>query len=143
VKLCASRRRYVPAIRLYADAFDIDPKLADDMTAQHRYDAACYAALAASGQRKDDEELDDKQRLRWRKQALDWLRADLGAYEKLQESGKGKDPISVPQRLGHWQHDRDLAGLRDQEAVAKLPAEERQACQKLWADVDALMKKAQ
>ena len=37
----------------------------------------------------------------------------------------------------------ELAGLRDPAALAKLPAEERQAGQQLWADVEALLRKAQ
>jgi len=39
------------ATRLYAAAFAADPKLADDLEAGHRYNAACYAALAAAGPR--------------------------------------------------------------------------------------------
>jgi hypothetical protein len=49
----------------------------------------------------------------------------------------------VRQRLRHWQQDGDLAGLRDAAALAKLPAEERAACERLWADVAALLKKAE
>jgi len=37
----------------------------------------------------------------------------------------------------------DLAGIRDAEAVAKLPADERAAFMQLWADVAALLKKAE
>jgi len=48
----------------------------------------------------------------------------------------------VLQHLRHWQEDTDLAGLRDQDAVAKLPGEEQDACRKLWADVTALRDKA-
>ena len=36
----------------------------------------------------------------------------------------------------------DLAGMRVKDALTKLPADERQACQKLWADVAELLKKA-
>ena len=39
--------------RLYAAAFAADPKLADDLKAGHRYNAACFAALAAAGQGED------------------------------------------------------------------------------------------
>jgi hypothetical protein len=45
--------------------------------------------------------------------------------------------------LRYWQHDLDLAGIRDAAMLAKLPAEERAACEKLWADVAALLKKAE
>jgi hypothetical protein len=33
--------------------------------------------------------------------------------------------------------------VRDKEAVAKLPAEERAACARLWADVQTLVNKAE
>ena len=87
--------------------------------------------------------LDDKDRTRWRKQALDWLRADLTSYEKQVESGKPADRTMVKQRLTNWQKNADLAGIRDPESLAKLSAEEREACQKLWADVATLLKKVQ
>jgi hypothetical protein len=32
--------------------------------------------------------------------------------------------------------------LREKDAVAKLPADEREACEKLWTDVAELLKKA-
>jgi hypothetical protein len=48
----------------------------------------------------------------------------------------------VQQWLRHWQKDTDLAGLRDKEAMAKLPAQEQKAFTQFWADVAALVKKA-
>ena len=44
--------------------------------------------------------------------------------------------------LAHWQTGPDLAHIRDKAALDKLPLEERQACQRLWADVTELLKKA-
>ncbi len=84
--------------------------------------------------------IDDNERTRWRKQAIDWLRANLATYEKQVESGKPADWTMVKQRLTHWQKDADLASIRDQESLAKLSAEEREGCQKLWADVATLLK---
>jgi hypothetical protein len=45
--------------------------------------------------------------------------------------------------LRHWQQDPDLAGLRDKHALAKLSPKERKAFAQLWADVAALLKKAE
>jgi serine/threonine-protein kinase len=45
--------------------------------------------------------------------------------------------------MRHWQADPDLAGLRDPAELAKLSAEERVACERLWADVAALLQQAQ
>jgi hypothetical protein len=40
--------------------------------------------------------------------------------------------------LEHWLVDPDLAGLRDPEALDRLPTAERQQCRTLWNDVDAV-----
>ena len=138
-----NRKHFVVATRLWAEALDADPVLADDFRAAHRYNAACAAALAAAGQGEDATKLDDKERVRLRKQALDWLRADLTLRTKQLESGSLTDRAAAQQALRHWQKDPDLAGIRDQEALAKLPAEERATCAKLWADVAALLKTAE
>jgi hypothetical protein len=37
--------------------------------------------------------------------------------------------------MKHWQRDDDLIGIRDAAALAKLPAGERLALVRLWADV--------
>jgi hypothetical protein len=116
--------------------------LADDLGAAHRYNAACNATLAGCGQGKDADKVDNKERARWRKQALEWLRADLVLWAKQLETGKPKDRATVQQKMRHWKSDRDLAAIRDKDAVSTLPAEEQEACKKLWADVDTLLQKA-
>ena len=42
-QLCYEKRRYIASARLWAEAFRSQPKLSDDMQAQHRYNAACAA----------------------------------------------------------------------------------------------------
>jgi serine/threonine-protein kinase len=125
------------AARLYADALTADPKLADDLQVDHRYRAARFAALAAASQRKaaDAQQLDDKERARWRKQALDWLRADLAAW------AKATDRVLLQARLRHWQQDAELAGVHDHEALAKLPQGERAAWSQFWSGVADLLQK--
>jgi hypothetical protein len=49
----------------------------------------------------------------------------------------------IRQTLQHWQNDSGLADIREADAVAKLPADEREACKKLWSDVAALLKKVE
>jgi hypothetical protein len=44
------------------------------------------------------------------------------------------------ENLRHCERDPDLAGVRDEAALAKLPEEERKAWQALWADVAAILK---
>jgi hypothetical protein len=74
--------------------------------------------------------------------ALGWLRADLAAWRQLAEKGPAEDRPAIGQTLAAWQRDPDLAAVRAREALGKLPEHERTEWGKLWADVDALRKKA-
>jgi tetratricopeptide (TPR) repeat protein len=140
--LCYYKKLYTAAVRLYAAAFTADPKLADNPAAGHRYNAACCAALAGAGQGNDAGQLDARERHHWRQQALDWLRQDLGLWGKLLEAGTTQARAAVQQRLRHWQRNPNLAGVRDAAWLVNLPDKELQACRQLWADVDALLKRA-
>jgi serine/threonine-protein kinase len=140
--VCCLKKLNVWAARLYADAFAADPKVADDLESAHRYDAACSAALAAAGQGEDAGKLKNKERSRLRKQALDWLRADLGLWTKRVDKGQPQDLATAQKALRHWQKDTDLASLRDEKALPKLPEAEQQTCRRLWADVAALLERA-
>jgi hypothetical protein len=140
LEVCRLQRRHAAVARLYADAFNADAKLADDLKAAHRYDAACFAALADAGQGTDADKLNDKERGQLRKQALEWLRADLTLWSKRLEEGQAADRQAIRKMLRHWQDDADLAGVRDGAALLKLPAEEQEAWRQSWADVAGLLK---
>jgi hypothetical protein len=136
------KSHYAAAARFYTDAFGARPNLADDLHRQLRYNAACAAALAGSGHGKDAGQTDEKERGRLRRQALNWLRADLSAYRRLLEKEPDKARPIVQQRMQHWQQDKDFAGVRGEEALAKLPEPERREWEKLWTEVDALLQQA-
>jgi tetratricopeptide (TPR) repeat protein len=142
-KWCRIKKLHHTATRLYAAAFVADPKLADDLKAAYRYNAACFAALAATGQGEDAARLDDTEKASLRKQALDWLRADLTLHTMQLDSGKPADRAAVQQTLKHWQQDSDLAAIREKAELEAFPPEERAACEKLWSDVAALLKKTE
>ena len=127
--------------RFWEVAFKSQPSIADELTSYNRYNAACAAALAGCGQGKDDPPLDGTTKARWRKQALDWLRADLAAWSKAVADHTSTSRDYAPQTLQHWKADPDLAALRDPAALAKLPEDEQKACRALWSDVDALLAK--
>jgi tetratricopeptide (TPR) repeat protein len=137
------KKLYAASFRFYAEAFAHDAKLADDMRQQHRYNAACAAALAGCGHDKDADSLAEQERARLRQQAIAWLRADLAYWSKQSASDKPSDLARLQNALLHWQQDPDLAGLRGTEALKKLPPEEREACAKLWAAVAGLLKQGQ
>ena len=135
-------QRYAAATRLWRGALQADPKLADDRQAGYRYNAACAAGLAGCGKGKDNPPRDDASKGKRRRQALDWLKAELAAWSKILESGAPQARPVVASTLKHWKEDADLAGIRDDAALAKLPQEERAACKQLWGDVDRLLTKS-
>jgi serine/threonine-protein kinase len=141
--MCRAKRMHAAVARFSAYTFAKVPALANQLQAALRYNAACAAALAAAGQGEDAARLDNQERTRLRKQSLDWLRADLALWTKRLKSGKSADRAAARPVLRHWQGDRDLAGLRDPAALARLPAEERAAFTQLWAEVAALLKKTE
>jgi hypothetical protein len=68
--------------------------------------------------------------------------ADPTAWSRLFAEGEiGRSRLT--RVLSHWRKDADLAGLRDQSALAKLSAQEQKAFAQLWADVAATLKKAE
>jgi Flp pilus assembly protein TadD len=107
----------------------------------HRYNAACTAVLAAAGKDKEAAPLADKEKARFRQQALDWLRDNL-KYHQGQLADRDAAKRTAAQRtLQHWQKDPDLESVRDAKALAALPREERDAWQQLWADATKLLEK--
>jgi hypothetical protein len=133
---------YAAAARFSAEAFAADPKQASNLQTQHRYRAACSAVLAAAGQGEDAAKL-EAAKAKLRRQALDWLNADLAVYARLLESGPPQARPFIARTLSHWKHNPDLAGVRDTAALAKLPDEEQKAFTLLWARVTPLLKKAE
>ncbi|HKB40280.1 MAG TPA: tetratricopeptide repeat protein [Gemmataceae bacterium] len=132
------KKRYVAAVGFFTAAFAAEPMLATDLQRQHRYNAACCAALAAAGKGEDAATLDDQERARLRQQARTWLAADLALWAQQADSDDPNTRALVRKTLAHWQADTDLAGIREPEALKQLPADEQQACRQLWADVAAL-----
>ena len=138
IEICRYRQRNAAGAKLSAEAFTADAKLVDDPQAIHRYNAACFSVLAAAGQGKDADKLDDKERSRLRRQALEWLRADLALWTKEANGDKPGKRVLVYTTLKDWQADTDLTSVRDFYALAKLPQAQRDAWHALWKDVAAL-----
>jgi hypothetical protein len=135
-------KRYALAARLWGEALVTDPKLGDGRQAQHRYNAACSAALAGCGKGQGDPPPDDAAKTTLRNEALGWLKAELATWSSALESGPAQARAFVVQVLDHWKQDLDLAGVHDERELAKLTEAERQQWQALWADVDTLRKHA-
>jgi serine/threonine-protein kinase len=143
-RLCQFKKLHATAARLFRDAFTAEPKLADEMRENARYNAACAAARVGCGQGGPDaDELDDKERARWRRQALQWLRQDLTWWSKALDSGTAQTRADVLRQMQHWQTDSDLSGLREPGALEALPPDERKECLALWKEVAAVVGRVQ
>jgi serine/threonine-protein kinase len=138
-RVCRLKRLPATGARLAAEAFAERPELANDFRRGDRYSAACLSVLAAVGQGKDADRLDDKERLRLRTQALEWLRADLRLWTKEAENVTPQTRDGIKRALEHWRKNPDLAGVREPGPLAGLPEPERKAWRQLWADGEALL----
>jgi tetratricopeptide (TPR) repeat protein len=136
-------QHFGPAARLFFESFRADPSLAEDTQAANRYYAACSAVLAAAGKGTDKPPPDEPEKARWRQQALDWLRADLDHWAKQVETGKPEAKGLVSEKLGRWNADSNLRSIRDSDDLARLPEHEQAEWRALWAEVEALQKRAQ
>src|SRR5262249_7536504 len=138
-----SAHLYGAAAQLYLDAFASKPSLGEVVTPGHRYNAACCAVLAGCGRGKDNPPLHGPARARWRNQAGDWLRTELLVWSRALEGDMPQPRALAQKRLQWWQRDADLAGVRDEAALARLPNDEQEAWRKLWAEVAAVLERAE
>jgi tetratricopeptide (TPR) repeat protein len=166
-QFCRRFHRPSTAVRLYAAAFTAQPGLTEDLAQEHHYHAACAAAAAAAGQGLDAKPLSDKDRTELRRQALDWLRADLKLLTKTvadhqaPSTAEKQPPVSpleklagqsqkpgaadlrlICDRLQRWQQGPDLAGVREDKGLAKLPPQEQKDWRQFWDEVRALEQQA-
>jgi tetratricopeptide (TPR) repeat protein len=138
----AEKKLYAASYRFYTEAFALEPGLADDRDALHRYNAACMAVMTGCGQGGDGVQREGPERTRLRRQALDWLRIDLAYYGNLTSGAPADVRAFVQKQLQHWIGDTDLAGVRGPQALAELPEAERRAWEKFWADVAETLARA-
>jgi serine/threonine-protein kinase len=133
-QLCYERASYLAAAQLFVEALAADPGLSDNRETQPRYNAACSAALAAVGRAKDGSSLDDAARSRLRAQALDCLRGELATWARFVKARPADRALEV-KWMRHWLGDADLIGVREPDALAKLPPDEQAAWKALWDEV--------
>jgi tetratricopeptide (TPR) repeat protein len=128
-RLCSARKEDLAAARYFRDAFRAGPALAASPRTLTRYYAARAAARAS---------LKGEGHPGWRRQALDWLCADLTFWEKqlAQDTERARGEVRL--QLSRWQREPDFAGVRDPAALARLPEEERAAWDAFWGAVARL-----
>ncbi len=133
---------YVQSEQLYAEAFNVDPRLAyDPSAATHRLNAAIASALAARGLGNDAARLNEKERDRLRIQALNRLQAELDLAARATQGYDAQARAAAQQALWICRRHAAFTEVRDPVAVAKLPEAERAQWQKLWKDIRVLLAK--
>jgi tetratricopeptide (TPR) repeat protein/tRNA A-37 threonylcarbamoyl transferase component Bud32 len=141
--VCQFQGRYGTVARMYAEAFAADPRLAANVKSESHHRAATFTALAGCGRGEDASEFSEEERTHWRKQAREWLRAELVFWAQKLESGPVADRVRVQQTLRRWLADPDLCGLRDIDALDRMSPSECEECRALWGNVDVVIKRSQ
>jgi serine/threonine-protein kinase len=129
-RMCACLGKHAEAVRFYVASFKELPAA----KAEIGFEAAQAAARGA--QTKPATE--DSAYLR--RLALVWLRADLRAHSPANVKDRKDTDPALHARLV-MTHPA-FSSLRDEQALAALPAEEREAWKELWADVDTMARSA-
>lgn len=142
-ELCGLRGQLVTAARLYADALAAFPQSAEDLRTDHRYRAACAAALVGCGRKGNGADLSREERARWRGRAREWLRSEVTLWTKALDGRSEPDRILVRDRLTQLWADPDLTELLDPGSPAEQSPAERQECHALWSEIDTLILHAQ
>jgi serine/threonine protein kinase/Flp pilus assembly protein TadD len=138
IGVCKKKKDYASAVQLWKRFLS---KYPTDAKEGRRFHASWDAALALC-QDQNAGAIKDASNIALRKQAYEWLHADLDSWSK-QFDKRQLDLVPVQADiLAHWQKNRNLACLRDEEHLDKFPEVERKSWQKLWADVENLRKQA-
>jgi tetratricopeptide (TPR) repeat protein len=123
------------AVGFWGVAFSMKPELAHDLEAGWRRDAARAAVHAGC---QPAEGFTGEKLASFRRRGLEWLKADLDAWgERL--GREGEDGLRARRAIQRARHHRDFAPVRGEEAIGKLPEEERAAWRELWKRADALV----
>jgi Tfp pilus assembly protein PilF len=133
-------RRHAASASFYAAAFAARPSWAEDLDTSNRYNAACSAVRAGFGHGVDAAGLDEATRAKFRRQALEWLNADLLLWSKELTSPLHSKRAEAMGMLRYWRCDNDLLTARDQRYLATVPAPERDAWVRLWGEVEIRLK---
>lgn len=134
------RKEYLAAFHAHDAAFGADPKLLE--TYPLRYNAICCAALAARGEGADPGVLTNDEHAALRAMALAWMRAEVATWRAGTLGSKPERSAAVD-NLKSSETDADLTGVRDEQALQLLPAEEGESWRALWREIADLITQAE
>src|SRR5262249_54568724 len=108
-RLCRDRSQHPAAARPFAGALAAPPPPPAHPDRPTRDEAARAAALAGGGRGQDVPPLPDAERARWRRQALDWLKAELADRSRPLAEGPDDARYRARAQLAAWKVDPALA----------------------------------
>jgi hypothetical protein len=135
------KRQYATAAALYAGAFKAGVVPAEPLKSLLPWKAAGAAALAAAGQGAGAPS-GEADRANLRKQARDWLTEELERWRREARDGGPVVLLELARALAAWRTDPALSAVRDDAALAKVPADEQKAWRHFWAEAETLTKAA-
>lgn len=126
------------AARELSQALELDPRPGARQVLRHQ--AANTAVRAAAGQGNDDNKITEPEVSRLRKQALDYLTADLTACTGMLTRGSPSEQAQARNVLENEYRDAAFTSMRDPAELAKLPEAERRAWRTYWTEVEATLR---
>ncbi len=140
-EVCRLKGAGLESARRFRALFESNPALVADPRDSNRFHGAC-AAVAAGTAAAADPPLTEAERAAWRQTARAWLAADLSGMADNVDLASDEYLAWTRRTLAQWLVDGALAGIRDDAALARIPADEVQACRALWRDVQAVRERA-
>jgi serine/threonine-protein kinase len=116
-------RRHLLAARLFERAFEMDESLSMMGSPPVGFRAACSAASAGESP--------------WRERALVWMQEQVRFVRSRLAAGAA-DPRLTALSAYWWLHTPELAPVRQETSLTRLPAAEQKAWKALWKEVRAL-----
>ena len=137
--ICQETGRHAQYAQLYADAVSADPEFPEHSPWAIRRIAAGAAVLAGCGEPGGNATLCPAQQTQWREQGLQWLKDQLALQMSVVDYKNKPGCAMFRSFLAPWQHDTDLARVREPAALAHLPAEEQEHWQDFWESLQTAM----
>jgi serine/threonine protein kinase len=119
-QLCQRKQLHVAAAQFYAGAFAEQ----QDLQAVHGYSAARAAIRVGLGKGDEATKIPDRERARWRQQALAWFKQDLALWGKRPPGERSKSPWSSQLAIQQAFRAEIDAKLAPQKQAASLKARE-------------------
>jgi serine/threonine-protein kinase len=139
-RLAFCHEEYVGSARLFQQLYRENPELLT--VVRFRSQEGLYTAACAACQASTDGSLSERERSRWRRQALAWLDENLEFLWKLQGQGEAEDRRIFQSKMLWRLRTFDLKGIREPRYLNAMPAEDRKACRAFLERVKDLFEKS-